>query len=427
MPATSVIGVQWGDEGKGKIIDLITDRADVVVRFQGGANAGHTVIVGGEKFVFHLLPSGVLHEGKLNVIANGVVVDPGQLLGEVEGLESRGREIRSRLAVSGAAHCVMPYHKRLDEYREGRKAGVKIGTTGRGIGPAYSDKANRSGIRVWDLIDEDRLEAKLHANLDEKNKLFTRVFDGEPMRFDEVFEQARVWGARLAPLVRETGKLLREALAAEKHVFFEGAQGLMLDIDHGTYPFVTSSNSDSLGIAAGAGVPPRAIGHQIGVAKAYCTRVGAGPFPSELDGEVADRLREGGSEFGATTGRPRRCGWFDVPAARYAAALCGLDGLAITKLDVMTGLPEVGLVTGYRIDGELYEDYPVDTPMLERSEPVVTMFPGWTEDVTGATRYQDLPQNCRAFVAEITSRLGVPWEILSIGPARESTILRETA
>ena len=427
MPATSVIGAQWGDEGKGKIIDLITDRADVVVRYQGGANAGHTVIVDGEKFVFHLLPSGVLHQGKLNVVANGVVIDPGQLLEEVEQFDEGGYDVSSRIRVSGSAHCVMPYHKVIDALREGRKAGVTIGTTGRGIGPAYADKANRSGIRMWDLIDAERLRSRLEANVDEINRRIAAAYDAEPLEFGPMFEQAREWGRKLAPLVTDTGKLLRKALAEDQHVFFEGAQGVMLDIDHGTYPYVTSSNSDNLGIAAGAGVGPRAIGRQIGVIKAYCTRVGAGPFPSELEGEVADHLREGGSEFGATTGRPRRCGWFDALMVRYAVELCALDGLAITKLDVMSGLPEVGLVTGYRVGGETLTEYPVDTVVVEQAEPVVEFFPGWTEDISGVRSHDELPAACRAFVDEICERVGAPWQILSVGPSRDSTILRASS
>jgi len=427
MPATSVIGAQWGDEGKGKIIDLIADRADVVVRFQGGANAGHTVIVDGKKHVFHLLPSGVLHEGKLNVIGNGVVVDPEQLLKEVEQFEAGGIALQGRLKVSGAAHCVMPYHKELDRLQEGRKAGIRIGTTGRGIGPAYADKAYRSGIRLWDLCDEERLRARLAANVEHKNRIITGAYDGDPLRLEDVLETAREQGRRLRPLICDTGRLLRGLLDDGKHVFFEGAQGVMLDIDHGTYPYVTSSNADSLGIAAGAGVPPSAIGHQIGVLKAYCTRVGDGPFPSELSGELADRLREGGSEFGATTGRPRRCGWFDVPAARYAASLCGLNALAITKLDVLSGLRQIGLVTAYEVDGQELEEYPVDTPLVERVNPVVEPFPGWKEPLGGARHWRDLPPACRAFVDEICSRVGVGWEILSVGPGRESTIVRESA
>ena len=424
MPATSVIGAQWGDEGKGKIIDLITDQADVVVRFQGGANAGHTVIVDGVKHVFHLLPSGVLHEGKMNVIANGLVVDPAQLLEEIDEFESTGLSVMDRMRVSGGAHCVMPYHKVIDELREGRKAGVKIGTTGRGIGPAYADKANRSGIRMWDLIDEARLRSKLSANIDETNLRITRMYDGDPLSFDDLFEKARDQGQRLAPLVTDTGRLLREALAADKHVFFEGAQGVMLDIDHGTYPFVTSSNSDTLGISSGTGVPPRYIGRQIGVTKAYCTRVGAGPFPSELEGELADHLREGGSEFGATTGRPRRCGWFDVPMVRYAASLCGLDSLAITKLDVLSGMRMVGMVVAYDVDGERITDYPVDTALVERATPVVEEIPGWKEDLSEVRDYGDLPPACRNYVDEICERVGVDWELLSVGPARHSTIRR---
>jgi adenylosuccinate synthase len=427
MPATSVIGAQWGDEGKGKIIDLIADRADVVVRFQGGANAGHTVIVDGHKHAFHLLPSGVLREDKLNVIGNGVVVDPAQLLAEVDEFEADGLNLQGRLIVSGAAHCVMPYHKALDHLREGQKAGIKIGTTGRGIGPAYADKANRCGIRMWDLCDEERLRARLAANLDDKNQLITKVFGGEPLEFDEIFEGALAQGKRIAPMVADAGRLLREALDDGKHVFFEGAQGVMLDIDHGTYPYVTSSNSDTMGIAAGAGVPASAIGHQIGVLKAYCTRVGAGPFPSELLDETADRLREGGSEFGTTTGRPRRCGWFDVPVARYGAQLCGYHGLAITKIDVLSGMRLIGIVTGYTIDGMPVDEYPVDLAAVERAEPVIDMFPGWKEDISDVRHFGDLPPACRAFVDEICSRVGVPWEILSVGPGRESTIHRETA
>lgn len=427
MPATAVIGAQWGDEGKGKIIDLIADQADVVVRFQGGANAGHTVIVDGNKFVFHLLPSGVLHEGKLNVLANGVVIDPVVLLDEVNQFEDRGISLNGRLVVSGAAHCVLPYHRVLDGFREGRRAGVAIGTTGRGIGPAYSDKANRCGIRMWDLIDEDRLHQRLTANLEEKNRLFTRMYDGEALEFDEIFETAREQGRALAPLVCDTGSLLRSQLADGKHVFFEGAQGVMLDIDHGTYPYVTSSNSDSLGIAAGTGVPPTSIGHQLGVTKAYCTRVGSGPFPSELSDAVGEKLRENGGEFGATTGRPRRCGWFDVPAARYAAQLCGFNGLAITKLDVLSGMESIGMVTGYEIDGKVVEEYPVDLPAVEQARPIIKMFPGWSADLRNVRDHADLPAECHVFIDELCNRVGVPWQIISVGPGRESTILRGVA
>jgi len=426
MPATSVIGAQWGDEGKGKIIDLVTHEADVVVRFQGGANAGHTVIVEGREFVFHLLPSGVLHEGKLNVLANGVVIDPATLLSEIDQFESGGYSLRERLRVSGAAHCVLPYHKVLDQLREGDKAGVKIGTTGRGIGPAYADKANRCGVRMWDLIDEDRLASRLQANITDKNRIVTKLFGADALDYDAIFEEAREQGRRLAPMVADTGRILREHLSKGSHVFFEGAQGLMLDLDHGTYPFVTSSNSDSLGIAAGTGVPPSAIGRQIGVSKAYCTRVGAGPFPSELHDATGDRLREGGGEFGATTGRPRRCGWLDVPAARYAAQVCGFDGLAITKLDVLSEFDQVGLCVAYDINGETVEDYPVDTPLVEQAVPIVKMFDGWTGDLSGIRNAADLPANARAFVDEICERVGVPWEIVSVGPGRESTIIRDT-
>jgi adenylosuccinate synthase len=425
MPATSVTGAQWGDEGKGKIIDLIADQADVVVRFQGGANAGHTVIVDGEKFVFHLLPSGVLHPGKLNVLGNGVVVDPGVLLDEIEQFTTRGVSLEGRLLLSGAAHCVMPYHRVLDALRESERKDVKIGTTGRGIGPAYADKASRTGIRLWDLCDAERLRPRLQANVDQANRLISALYDAETLDGDEIFELARAQGQKLAGMVGDTGGQLRKALGDGQHVFFEGAQGVLLDLDHGTYPYVTSSNSDSLGIAAGAGVPPGAVGHQIGVAKAYCTRVGSGPFPSELLDETGERIRAAGGEFGATTGRPRRCGWFDVPAARYSSQRCGFDSLAITKLDVLSGMGEIGLVVGYDVPGlGMVEEYPVDTLLVERARPVVEMFPGWTEDICEVRDYDALPSAARSFVEEICRRLGVSWEILSVGPGRESTITR---
>ncbi|MEW6744560.1 MAG: adenylosuccinate synthase [Planctomycetota bacterium] len=424
MPVLSVIGTQWGDEGKGKIIDLIARRADVVVRYQGGANAGHTVVVGGQKFVFHLLPSGVLHEGKMNVIANGVVVDPAQLIAEIDELESRGLQVRDRLLVSRCAHLVMPYHKMLDRLSEGVRGGQKIGTTGRGIGPCYADKVARTGVRVGDLLHFDYFRRRVAANLQEKNRIVAALYDAAPTDVEAVLREYEVYADRLRPFVTDTTEYLREAIDAGQYVFVEGAQGVLLDLDFGTYPFVTSSNSSAMGIAAGTGIPPKRIGELLGVAKAYCTRVGEGPFPTEETGEVGERLRRQGGEFGATTGRPRRCGWFDTVTARFAIEICGVDSFALTKLDVMTGVDPIHVAVRYRYNGREIDRYPLGAEELSRCEAVYETMPGWQQDLSSIRRWRDLPAAVKDYVSFLEELLRIKASILSVGPARDQTIFR---
>ena len=348
-----------GDEGKGKVLDRMAERADLVVRYQGGANAGHTVVVDGEKFFFHLLPSGVLHEGKQNVLASGMVIDPEQLLKEIEHFENRGMNLSGRLFLSAAAHLVLPYHKALDLASEGVKGGLRLGTTGRGIGPTYSDKSARTGIRVGELLDKERFRERLRANVAEKNRLLDLVYGAETLDFEEIFEEYSRHAEALRPYICDTFHLLHDALDAGKYVFIEGAQGIMLDLDFGTYPFVTSSNASTLGIPSGTGIPPKRVGEVIGVAKAYCTRVGEGPFPTEQKGGVGDLLRQKGNEFGTTTGRPRRCGWFDGVASRFAIRINGVDSLALTKLDTLAGVEELKVCTSYKVDGVETDRLPV--------------------------------------------------------------------
>ncbi|HED64490.1 MAG TPA: adenylosuccinate synthase [Planctomycetes bacterium] len=428
MSTLSVFGSQWGDEGKGKIIDLLAGRADVVCRYQGGANAGHTVVVDGEKFVLHLLPSGVLQEGKVNLIGNGVALDPIVLLEEMDGLAERGIVIDpERLRLSAAAHVILEVHQRLDHAFERWRGEGRIGTTGRGIGPAYADKASRTGLRVGDLVSPERLRARLEAFLPVKNAILERVCEAEPFDLEELFERYVAVGERLRPFVADAGHELRELWRANKRILFEGAQGAMLDIDHGTYPYVTSSNTGAAGIAPGMGFPPSAIGEVWGVAKAYCTRVGEGPFPSEIFGDDAERLRALGNEYGATTGRPRRCGWFDTVAVRYALELNGATGLVMTNLDVLSGYERIPVVTHYdlpslgqrgltRFPAELADLGEVDVRVEER--------PGWNEDISGVREFSDLPEAAREYVRWIEGEIGVPIVLLSVGPERESIIPR---
>jgi adenylosuccinate synthase len=423
MPVLSVIGTQWGDEGKGKILDLIAERADVVVRYQGGANAGHTVVVGQEKFVFHLLPSGILHPGKRNVIANGVVLDAGQLLEEIDGFEKRGLAIRGRLFVSAAAHLVFPYHKALDRASEGVKGGTRIGTTGRGIGPAYADKIARTGLRVGDLYDA-RFRDRLRANVAEKNKMLQAIYGAEPLDYDAIEAEFAGHADRLKPFVCDTFHLLRAALDAGEYLFIEGAQGILLDVDFGTYPFVTSSNSSALGISAGTGIPPKRVGEVIGVAKAYTTRVGEGPFPTEMPPAEAELLRRKGEEYGATTGRPRRCGWFDGVATRFAMEVNGVDAIALTKLDTLSGHETLQICTGYEIAGQATDRFPCGDVPLDRVKPLYEQLPGWREPLTGIRRFADLPQAARDYVDFIEDFVRVRATIVSVGPARDQTIQR---
>jgi len=425
MSSLCVAGMQWGDEGKGKLIDYLSAQADVVARWAGGSNAGHTVVVNGETTILHLLPSGILHEGCLCVIGNGVVVDPGELLEEIALVESRGATVAENLLISDRAQVVMPYHKVLDKVAEEAKGAGKLGTTLRGIGPCYADKASRVGIRMVDLVKAEALKARLRENLANVNKLLQSVYGHEPLAFDAMFEECAEQGARLRRFVGDTVSRLHEALAAGRKVLFEGAQGSMLDIDFGTYPFLTSSNASVCGVSAGTGVPPRLVGRVLGVVKAYTTRVGAGPFPTEIHGELGQQVRDNGAEYGATTGRARRCGWLDAVALRYAMAINGTDYLAITKLDVLDGQPELKICTAYRHGAQVHETFPSDLAVLDGCTPIYEEMPGWSESISGARAMADLPAVARAYLARIAELLGVPIRIVSVGNDRAQTILVE--
>lgn len=420
MPNTLLIGAQWGDEGKGKIVDFLSEKADVVVRYQGGSNAGHTIEIGAERYVLHLVPSGILYPGKMCVIGNGLVIDPTALVNEIKDLEQRGIKTAGRLHVSDRAHAVMLYHKALDAARENRlSVGSKIGTTQRGIGPAYSDKATRSGIRMGDLLDKN-LEARLTERLAEKNEQLAAL--GAPtLDLQKVLTEVREAAAFLAPYITDTVKLLNEAHKAKKEILFEGAQGTLLDIDFGTYPFVTSSNPTSGGACVGTGLPPRAVERVLGVIKAYTTRVGEGPFPTELLDSVGEGLRKRGREFGATTGRPRRCGWFDAVVARYSAMVNGVDYWAITKLDVLDEMETIKVCVAYECDGQRYETVPACLATLERCKPVYKEFPGWLEPTSGIKSYDELPAKAKAYVQALCDISGVPMGVLSVSPKRHST------
>jgi adenylosuccinate synthase len=425
MPSLSVFGAQWGDEGKGKIIDLLARDADVVVRYQGGSNAGHTVIVGEEKYVLHLIPSGILHPGKVNVVANGVALDPLTFMEEVDGLRERDIPVEpSNLRLSTSAHVILDHHRKLDGLAETWRGGGRIGTTGRGIGPCYADKASRTSLRVSDLLEAERCRERLSAALLEKNAVFTGVHEAEGLELEEQVEKYVAIGERLRPFVCDTGAYLREAHAQGKSLLFEGAQGAMLDIDHGTYPYVTSSNTGANGIPSGSGFPAKKVDRLIGIAKAYCTRVGEGPFPSEDHGESGERLGVEGHEFGATTGRPRRCGWLDSVAVRYALDLNGADGWIMTKLDVLDSFEKICVGTSYMIDGEEVNTWPVGCTDLGAIEVQYEELSGWQEDISGARRYEDLPAATRAYVEWVEERVGAPILMLSVGPERDQVIPR---
>jgi adenylosuccinate synthase len=425
MPSVCVFGAQWGDEGKGKIIDALARDADVVVRYQGGANAGHTVVVGGEKYVLHLIPSGILHRAKLNVIGNGVAVDPLKFLEEIAGLRARGVAVDgTNLRLAANAHVIFEHHRRIDVAAERWRGLGRIGTTGRGIGPCYADKAARTGLRVADLLDPERCRTRLQAALAEKNALLSQVHGEKALSLDEQLARYTTLGASLRPFVGDTGAEVRAAYAAGKLVLFEGAQGAMLDIDHGTYPFVTSSNTGSGGVAAGAGFPPNKIERVIGIAKAYCTRVGEGPFPSEDHGADGVKIREAGNEYGATTGRPRRCGWFDVLQMRFSLALNGADGWIMTNLDVLDSFDEIKLGTAYRVGQDLVREWPGASMNLSDVEVHYEVARGWKTDITGVRRYEDLPALARRYVEWVEKQVGVPIVMLSVGPEREQIIPR---
>ena len=424
MASVVIVGTQWGDEGKGKVVDLLTADADVIVRFQGGNNAGHTIVFDNKKFILHLIPSGIFHPEKKCLIGNGVVIDPEVLLKEIENLESQGISVKpGHLYISERAHLIMPYHKAIDHGREAKKGKTKIGTTGRGIGPCYEDKIARRGIKVGDLLDEKLFHDKLKEVLEEKNFYLTQYLGGEALSFEEIYDSYRRMGERLAPYVTNVAIELERARKEGAKILFEGAQGTQLDIDHGTYPFVTSSNTVAGGACHGAGVGPTSIDFVLGICKAYTTRVGGGPFPTELFDETGQYMRERGGEYGSTTGRPRRCGWLDGVVLKEAVRLNGLSALAVTKLDVLTGLDPLKVCVAYELDGKRIENVPGNIRAVERLKPIYEEVPGWHEDISTVTRFEDLPENCRRYLRYLEEFSGVPVEIVSVGPAREQTIV----
>ena len=416
----AVIGAQWGDEGKGKIVDLLTPRFAFVARYQGGHNAGHTVFVGGQKFVLHLIPSGILHAGVTCLIGNGVVVDPQALFQELDGLAAHGIDTNGRLLVSEKAHLILPYHRELDILSEARRGERRIGTTSRGIGPAYEDKIARRGLRLSDLRYPRAVEEQVRENVSARNKV---IVDSH-LDWRAVLDELLAHGERLQPLSADVSAVLAAAIRRGDHVLFEGAQGTLLDVDHGTYPFVTSSNASVGGVCTGLGVPAKAIDAVLGVAKAYTTRVGEGPLPTELGGELGQRLRDSGQEYGASTGRPRRCGWFDAVAVRYAVRLNGLDALALTKLDVLDGMDRIELCTGYRCGGQVLNDFPSDLQRLAECEPVYESLPGWDEPTRGVREFERLPSRARDYIRALEAASGVPAAIISTGSDRDETIVR---
>ncbi len=419
-----VIGTQWGDEGKGKVVDVLAEKVQLVVRFQGGNNAGHTMVVNGESFISHLIPSGILHPDKLCLIGNGVVVDPGVLIQEIEHLKSRDISISpDNLLLSENAHLIMPYHKLVDHGREKLKGDKKIGTTGRGIGPCYEDKATRSGIRFCDLIDPEIFEEKLSAILEEKNFYLREFLKSETIDMSTILAEYLPYAEILRPYVTNVSVVLNKAVKNGKNVLFEGAQGTHLDIDHGTYPFVTSSNTLAGNACCGAGIGPTQIDGVIGMVKAYTTRVGAGPFPTELEDEIGDIIQERGAEFGATTGRRRRCGWLDAVVVRNSARLNSLTGLAITKLDVLSGIETLKLCTAYRYKQETLTEFPLALNVLEQCEPIYEELPGWSEDISGIRDLNDLPENAGNYLKRIEEIVETPIQIVSVGPDREDTIV----
>jgi adenylosuccinate synthase len=423
MRATVVIGTQWGDEGKGKVVDLLAADADVVVRFHGGNNAGHTLVVNGEKTILNLVPAGVLHPGKICMMGPGLVIDPEVLVGEIDALRARGYLAEDAwLRVSERAHLILPYHRAIDRARERLRGEGKIGTTGRGIGPAYEDKMARTGIRVVDLFDDEGFRRALARSLGEKRGYLESILGEKAPDFDAVRARCLALRERIRPFVTDTGVELRAALAAGRRVLLEGAHGMMLDIDHGTYPYVTSSSVVAGAAAAGAGLPPRAIGPVVGIAKTYTTRVGGGPFPTELTDALGTRLRVDGDEFGSTTGRPRRCGWFDAVIVRHAVALSGVDGLALTKLDVLTGIDSLRVCVAYEVDGRRRELPPASQEAWERITPVYEELPGWREPLGAARALDDLPRNARAYVERLAALVGAPVALLSVGAGRDQTI-----
>ena len=420
-----VVGLQWGDEGKGKVVDVLAEHSDIVARYNGGSNAGHTVVVGDTRFALHLLPSGSVRPTVSCVITNAVVVDPDVLIGEIETLAQKGVTLKDRLFISENAHIVLDYHKREDQLREESLGKNKLGTTIRGIGPCYADKAGRSyAVRMGDLRDLERLKAKLQVIVEYKNKIFAAVYNAKPMSADDIFEKCKLYADALMAFMTDTTELLHRAIANGKSILFEGAQGTLLDLDHGTFPYVTSSNPSSLGMPVGCGVPAKMVDKFIGVAKAYTTRVGAGPFPTEQDNQIGQYIRERGHEYGTTTGRPRRCGWFDAVAVSYATKLGAIDAIALMHLDTLTGLKEVKICRAYRINEGEKTFFPANVARLSQAQPIYDTIPGWDEDLTEVNDFDKLPLNVRNYISRVEEATGKPVTIIGVGPKRSQTIFR---
>ncbi|MGZ8426171.1 MAG: adenylosuccinate synthase [Candidatus Binatia bacterium] len=424
MSNVAIIGAQWGDEGKGKIVDLFTHDADIIVRFQGGNNAGHTLVVNGKKTILHLVPSGALHPNKLCVIGNGVVVDPEILIEEIDALKAQGHlQSDEQLRISEQAHVIMPYHKAIDLARERLRGKGKIGTTGRGIGPAYEDKVARVGIRFIDLLEEDTFREKLERNIEEKNFYLKAILQEKALDFNEIHDSYSRYREKLKGYVTNTGLLLDQRIRAGKRVLFEGAQGTLLDVDHGTYPYVTSSSTITGGACSGSGVGPQHIQQVIGISKAYTTRVGSGPFPTELEGPDGETLRREGAEFGATTGRSRRCGWFDAVSVRHAVRMNGLTGVALTKLDVLTGFKKIPICTAYSYNGQTVSEFPASSKVMAAAQPIYEDMNGWTERLDDVRKFSDLPATAQKYVRRIEAVIGTEIILVSVGPGREQTIV----
>lgn len=420
-----VVGAQWGDEGKGKVIDLLAKDFSYIVRYQGGNNAGHTVVIGDEKFILHLIPSGILHKGKTCVIGNGVVVDPEALVNEIDKLESKNIEVKGRLFVSKNAHIIFPYHRVTDELKEIKKGKSKIGTTKKGIGPCYADKVSRCGIRIIDLLDDKVFKDKLKTNIEEKNKILKVLYDFKGFSFNKVYEDYARFRESVKEFVCDTTLLLNKAIRKRKHILFEGAQGTMLDVDYGTYPFVTSSNATAGGVCTGTGIGPTYISKIIGVVKAYTTRVGEGPFPTEFSKDLMEKIRVRGCEFGATTGRPRRCGWFDAGLVRHSIMVNGISEIVVTKLDVLDELERIKICVGYKYRGRTYEQFTSDINMLNNCEPIYEEIDGWVKDTTGLTSFRKLPRNAKNYLRRIQKILETKIALISVGSARRQTIIVE--
>ncbi len=425
MSVTIIIGSQWGDEGKGKIVDLLSKDAEIVARYQGGANAGHSIVLKGEKFILHLIPSGILNNQTICVIGNGVVIDPIALFDEIQFLETKGIKISGRLLISHRAHLIMPYHKMLDQAQEDSSIDDKIGTTGRGIGPAYVDKLNRTGIRIVDLLDRETLTHKIQQNINQKNQILEKIYKRDRLDVDAITQQYLSFDKRMDEYITDISIFLDQAICDKKKILIEGAQGTLLDIDFGTYPYVTSSNPTSGGACAGLGIGPTRIDHVIGIIKAYTTRVGHGPFPTEFSNDLSFQMRELGDEYGATTGRPRRCGWFDAVIAKYAARINGFDSFALTKLDVLDTFSKIKICTAYQLNEKRIINFPADLKSLNQCKPIYITLPGWNAATHEIRSYHKLPENARRYIETIESLIGIPITIISVGPDREQTIYRE--